>query len=148
MLFSMMSPPCSKPSHRHLRIVRAVAKADRLTDTASPFTFAPLSFLRSYLFVAIFSLLVLTGYGNNVFGDCCANQKLQQTHCAKTESHEKAPCDADGCQCLCHQAISHITAEPVCVAAAVLLPVSFTAYADEFPLDAVPIGIDHPPQLS
>ena len=99
--------------------------------------------LRSNLFIAIVSLFVLTGYAQDVFGECCAHDKQEQTQHGKT-----TPGKADDCQCLCHQIISHWNVEPVRVAAAVLVTAEFVAHPDEFPPDAVPLGIDYPPQLA
>ena len=103
-------------------------------------------FHRSNLFIAIVSLFVLTGYAHGVFGDCCAEEK--QTQCAKTVPGEKEPGKSHDCQCLCHQVISHLTAEPVRAAAGALVPMTLKMHPDEFPPDAVPLGIDYPPQLA
>ena len=103
-----------------------------------------LSFLRSNLFIAIVSLFVLTGYGLEVFGECCSHREPQ----GQAEHHEKAPGNGDNCQCLCHQTISPISTAPLVVAAAVFTLGNLVAHADEFPPDAVPLGIEHPPQIT
>ena len=103
----------------------------------------PLNRLRSHLFIAIVSLFVLTGYGYDLFGDCCAREKQVQTQSGKT-----APGKADDCQCICHQIISHSSEEPVRVVAVLIVTSEFVAHPDEFPPDAVPLGIDYPPQLA
>ena len=105
-------------------------------------------FLRSNLFIAIVSLFVLTGYAHGVFGDCCTNEKQQQTQSAKAAPGKKAPQKSDDCQCLCHQVISHLTVEPVRAGAGALLPMTLKMHPDEFPPDAVPLGIEVPPQLA
>ena len=103
-----------------------------------------MSFLRSSLFIAIVSLLVLTGYGLDALGDCCAHHEPQ----GSAEHGENAPGTGDDCQCLCHQAISPFAVESVRLADRVFMPATFLALAEEFPPDAVPLGIDHPPQLA
>ena len=105
-------------------------------------------FLRSNLFIAIVSLFVLTGYGFDLFGDCCAREKQVQAQSGKTEPDKKAPGKADDCQCICHQIISHSSEEPVRVVAVLIVTAEFVAHPDEFPPDAVPLGIDYPPQLA
>ena len=107
-----------------------------------------MSFLRFNLFIAIVSLFVLTGYGFDLFGDCCAWEKQVQTQSGKTAPDEKAPGKSDDCQCVCHQIISHSGVEPVRVAAVLIVTVEFVAHPDEFPPDTVPLGIDYPPQLA
>ena len=99
--------------------------------------------LRSSLFIAIVSLFVLTGYARDVFGECRAHHAE-----ARTEHGGKTSGKPDDCQCLCHQIISPLTPEPVGAVAAVQLPETFLAHPDEFPPDAVPRGIDVPPQLA
>lgn len=103
---------------------------------------------RSSLFIAVVSLFVLTGFGYDVFGDCCGDHPAKQTEHAKSVTQKQAPSSGNDCHCLCHQVISHFTGEPVRVAAAILVPATFVPHADEFPPDAVPVGIDHPPQLA
>jgi hypothetical protein len=105
------------------------------------------SLLRSSLFIAIVSLFVLTGYAHGVVGDCCAHEK-QQTQSARTAPGKDSPQESDDCQCLCHQVISHFTGDPVPVAAGTLVPMTRKMHPDEFPPDAVPVGIDVPPQLA
>jgi hypothetical protein len=118
------------------------------TTAAPPLSVRPLvSLLRSSLFIAIVSLFVLTGFAHGVFGDCCEHDK-QQTQSAKTAPDKKAPQKSDDCRCLCHQVISHLTVDPVRVVAGELVPMALRMHANEFPPDAVPLGIDVPPQLA
>ncbi|MEP6673462.1 MAG: hypothetical protein ABJF10_30220 [Chthoniobacter sp.] len=107
-----------------------------------------MSLLRSSLFIAIVSLFVLTGYGFDLFGDCCGSEKQVQTQSGKTAPGKKAPGKSDDCQCICHQIISHSSVEPMRVAAVLIVTAEFVAHPDEFPPDAVPLGIDYPPQLA
>ena len=107
-----------------------------------------MSRLRSSLFIAIVSLFVLTGYGFDLFGDCCSHHQQSPVEHGKSVPDEQTPVKDDGCQCICHQIISPLTTEPVRVADAGFTPASFVAHPDEFPPDAVPVGIDYPPQLA
>lgn len=107
-----------------------------------------MSRLRSSLFIAIVSLFILTGYAHGVFGVCCGHEKQEQTQSAKTAPAKETPHKTGECQCLCHQVISHLTAEPVRVAAGAIMPMVLKMHPDEFPPDAVPLGIDYPPQLA
>ncbi len=107
-----------------------------------------MSFLRSILFAAIVSLLVLTGYGSDVLDYGCAGEKQDQTSHSQQHSGKTAPLKKDDCQCLCHQIYAPHTAAPVRVAPASLTPAELAAHADEFPPDAVPLGIDYPPQFA
>ena len=96
-----------------------------------PLPVPPLNRLRSNLFIAIVSLFVLTGYGYDLFGDCCAGEKQVQTQSGKTAPRKKAPGKSDDCQCVCHQIISHSGVEPVRVAAVLIVTVEFVAHPDE-----------------
>lgn len=104
---------------------------------------ATLSFLRSNFFIVIVSLFVLAGYGFDVFGECCAHHVQAQTeHSGKTQGN------GDDCQCICHQTITPLTAEPVRAVAALLVTSDFAMHLDQIAPDEVPLGIDHPPQLA
>jgi hypothetical protein len=107
-----------------------------------------LNLLRTNLIAVIVSLLVLTGYGIDVFGACCDHSEV-----VRTSEHGKAPSDEkpgspDSCKCVCHQMVTPTISEPLRVAnnepqfRGSILPRS------EFPPDAEPSGIDYPPQLS
>ncbi|MEI9898127.1 MAG: hypothetical protein WDN28_30800 [Chthoniobacter sp.] len=106
-----------------------------------------MSFLRSSLFVTIVSLFVLTCYGFDLFDDCCSRQEQGQAGHGKSSPNDRAPGSGNGCQCICHQVITPLTAEPVQLAGAVFVQTDFVAHLDEFPPDAVPVGIEVPPQL-
>jgi hypothetical protein len=106
------------------------------------------SFFRSSLCLAIVSLFVLTGYAHGVLGDCCEHDQPQQAPSATTAPGQEVPQQSDDCQCWCHQVISHFTVDPVRVAAEALVPITLKMHPDEFPPDAVPVGIEVPPQLA
>ncbi len=106
------------------------------------------SHFRATLFIAIVSLFVLTGYASDVLDYGCAGEKQEQAAQSKTSSGTSAPVKSDDCQCLCHQIFIAHAAHPLSVAPAVLIPADFVVHGDEFPPDAVPLGIDYPPQLA
>ena len=105
--------------------------------------FRDLKFLRSKLLIVIVSVFVLTGYAHAVMSRCCANEKQEQVGHGKS-----APAADDGCQCLCHKIFSNVSATPVRLPILVLVLQEVRLTADEFPPDAVPRGIDYPPQLA
>ena len=107
-----------------------------------------MSFLRSKFFLAIVSLFVLTGYSLDLFADCCTHREQGQTENGKSAPNDQTPGGGDGCQCICHQIIDPLTPGPTRVADAAFTPLDFVAHADEFPPDAVPLGIEHPPQIA
>ena len=104
--------------------------------------------LRSNLFIAIVSLLVLTGYGFDLFDVCCARQEQRQVEHGKAAPKNQTPGNSNGCQCICHQITTPLTPEPVRLVHAVFVPADFVAHPDEFPPYAVPLDIDYPPQLA
>jgi len=106
------------------------------------------SFLRSSLLAIIVSLLALTAYGFDMFGDCCGHrQQVQSEHC-KTPADNTAPCKDDNCQCVCHGIISPFDGGLLRATDVAFVITELVRHADEIPPDAVPLGIDHPPQLS
>ena len=107
-----------------------------------------LNLFRSSLFIAIVSLLVLMGYGFDLFGDCCGHREPGQAEHGKSAPNDQTPGGGDSCQCICHQIVTPLTPEPLRVADVAFVPSSFVAHADECPPDAVPRGIDDPPQLA
>ena len=118
--------------------------AATLTRSRSqPISHARLKALRSTLLIAIVSLFVLTGYARAVMDKCCA---MEQTERAAHDG--SVPVEEHGCSCLCHQVFSNVFAMPVRLPAVVLVLQAVRLPADEFPPDAVPPGIDVPPQLS
>ena len=107
-----------------------------------------MSFLRSSLCIAIVSLFVLTGYAWDVLDYCCEHENQVQVDHAKHHSGKKAPEQKNDCKCICHQVFSGSEVESVRVAPRVQTPMDFIGHAEEFPPDAVPPGIDYPPQLA
>lgn len=108
----------------------------------------PVRLLRSSLFIAIVSLFVLTGYGFDLFGDCCSHPEQAQVEHGNSAPKGQPSGSEDGCQCICHQVITLLSLDPVRVADADAVSTDLVAHADEFPPDAVPLGIDYPPQLA
>jgi hypothetical protein len=104
--------------------------------------------LRSSLFVAIISLLVLTGYGFDLFGDCCSHPPQSQEEHGNSAPDHQTPGSDEGCQCICHQIATPVAIDPVRVAVAWLGGSDFIVAPNEIPPDAVPLGIEYPPQLA
>jgi hypothetical protein len=102
------------------------------------------SFFRSTLLGVIVSLVLCTGYADDLVGACCPHD-----HHMETDDHgSRGSGDSDACQCICHQAISVCTVQAIRVAAVVVKASGFLPEANEFPPDAIPLGIDHPPQIA
>jgi hypothetical protein len=107
-----------------------------------------LSFFRTSFFMAIVSVLVITGYAFDVLDyDCHGEQQEQTTH-GHAPSGKDAPAEKGNCQCLCHQIFTIQMTAPVCVLCDAPRNVDYLVLRDEFPPDAVPLGIDHPPQIA
>ena len=99
--------------------------------------------------MAIVSVFVLAGFGVDLFGDCCGRHEQEQAEhggCAP-DDHGQAPDKGAGCQCICHVVLTPLTAETVWAADVAFVPTGFLTHTDEFPPDAVPLGIEHPPQI-
>lgn len=107
-----------------------------------------MSFLRSSLFAALVSLLVLTGYGFDVLDYDCDDVKQEQAHGVKGAHGKKSEQKESGVRCLCHQVFTAEGLQPASVAPVPLeARESFVGWA-EFAPETVPAGIDYPPQLS
>ena len=107
-----------------------------------------MSFLRSSLFIAIVSVLVLTGYACDVLDYDCESEKQEQTMPDGAPSGKDVPAEKDDCQCLCHQIFTAQSAAPVRIASGIPGVADYLVQPDEFPPDAVPLGIEYPPQLA
>ena len=108
----------------------------------------PVRLFHSNLLIAILSLFVFTGFTHDVLGSCCEGKKQELAAQGQTTPGKNIPAQNNNCQCLCHQfftahAVTALSAAPVICA-----PANFVAHADEFPPDAVPVGIEVPPQLA
>ena len=125
-----------------------LSPGDLDSSTVPTYPSARLKFLRSHLFIAIVSLLVVTGYGFDLFDDCCAQQEQAQVEHGKAAPKNQKPGNGNGCQCICHQITTPLSPSPIQLVHAVFVPADFVAHPDEFPPDAVPLGIDYPPQLA
>lgn len=94
------------------------------------------------------SLFVLTGYGVDLFGDCCGHETTAPIEHGRSHNDAHPQKKDEGCQCICHQIVPPISFEPVRVAGALPAPMDYVARPDQIPPDVVPLGIDHPPQLA
>ncbi len=97
------------------------------------------------MFVA---LLVAAGYGWSLSGQCCLGERGAQTAQIEGAYSDESPAQDDGCQCVCHQIVFHGAVEIVKVAGLVRLSEDAPAVADEVAPDALPLGIEHPPQVA
>lgn len=102
---------------------------------------AHLNLLRSSLFISILSVLLLTGYASEIFCDCHDGHQQEMT-----EHGKSTPTTGDDCQCSCHQMVSDVSAAPVQLEAVLCVALETVRHADQFPPDAVPLGIEYPPQ--
>ena len=87
--------------------------------------------------------LLCTGY-SAFEGSCCEHETTMVSHDSGVPSHE----DDHGCQCVCHQTLvaDHALLRQL-VARTSDAEVVFAEVAD-LPPDAVPLGIEHPPQIA
>jgi hypothetical protein len=102
-----------------------------------------LKFLRSSLLISLVSLLVLSGYASELFCNCHDEHRQEMT-----EHGKSGPAKGDDCKCICHQAVSNVSSAPMQTGAMHCTVQAVVRHVDEFPPDAVPLGIDHPPQLA
>ncbi len=117
--------------------------------TAAIYLGTRLKFLRSKLFIAIVSLFVLTGYGFDVLDYNCDDTNQVQMDHAKGQPGKKAPRQQnEGGKCICHQIFTGVEVQGLSVVPRMFAPADYVGHTDEFPPDAVPLGIDYPPQLA
>ena len=108
--------------------------------------------LRSNFFIAIVSLWVLSGYGIVLLGDCCDHhehaQVQHETGAGSPAQGDQDSGDGDDCQCVCHIVTTALMLEPVWAADAAFVETDLLVPRDDSPPDAMPRGIDYPPQLA
>jgi len=107
-----------------------------------------LNFFRSSLFGMLVALFVVAGYGWSLSGQCCLGERGLPAAQIEGAHSEEAPAQDDGCQCVCHQIVFHGAAEIVKVAGLVLVSEDSQVVTDEVAPDAVPLGIEYPPQVA
>lgn len=105
-----------------------------------------LSYLRSNFIIGFLSLFLAIGYACEVLDSDCDEVKPGQAE--KADHGTKSSDGDDGCQCLCHQVFTAHRVEPVRIEPVALVSAEVFVATVEFPSDAVPLGIDHPPQLA
>ena len=103
--------------------------------------------LRSSLLLAFVYLFVLTGYSAQAFGLCCERGTGERTQQAEASSQKQAPADSHDCLCICHQIVADPAQKPLPIIAASVLSVETLTCGNQYPPDALPLGIDYPPQL-
>ena len=102
---------------------------------------------RSSIFVAFVSLFILTGYGLDVLDYCCENDGREEVS-HKDQLNKGNPVKKGECQCICHQTFIGRFSEPVRSVPFALRAIEYLDPADEIAPDAMPLGIEYPPQLS
>lgn len=105
-------------------------------------------FLRSSFLVAIISLLVFAGYGFGFMGDCCSAKQQGQEQGGAYFLAQHHPGESDHCHCVCHQITPLVVVELERTVTVRLGASDSLVLPDEVPPDAVPLGIEHPPQLA
>lgn len=111
------------------------------TSQGSILLLATLHLLRSNLFCILVAAIIFAGYGAALSGAC---DDLKPT--AVSESQKDA--GDHSCQCLCHQIfVQERIKSPGVVGGLEEAGLVFPELAD-IPPDAIPFGIDHPPQLA
>ena len=98
--------------------------------------------------MAIVSVLVITGYAFDVLDYDCHGENQEQTTHGKAPSGKDAPAEKGNCQCLCHQIFTIQMSAPACIPCDAPRNADYSVQRDEFPPDAVPLGIEHPPQIA
>ena len=93
------------------------------------------------------ALFVLTSYGWSLSGQCCADEGRVAALQVTVAGAEQSPAADDGCQCVCHQILSQPFTEPVKAVGLAMRSERAPAVVDEVPPDAMPLGIEYPPQL-
>lgn len=106
-----------------------------------------MAFLRSSLLLTLVCLFVLTGYSAQAFGVCCERGDGEPAQHAEAASTKQLPADTHDCQCVCHQILADSTHKPLHVIGASILSVESLTCGNQYPPDALPLGIDYPPQL-
>ena len=113
----------------------------------APLTLLPLNFFRTRLFAAIVALLVLGGFSHDVWG-----RIVDHDHEMTAPAHSNGEPASEGDQGAGHHATSHSHALTVvfndepCFHGGVLC--GLIRVREDSPPDAVPRGIDVPPQLA
>ena len=95
----------------------------------------------------IVALFVLMGFGWSMSGQCCHEDAQSMSVQVQVAGTEHSPAADDGCQCVCHQVFSQPFTEPVKAAGLAMLSGQSLVLVDEVPPDAVPLGIEYPPQV-
>lgn len=93
------------------------------------------------------ALLFLGVIAERAFGDCAPVSAQKVSESGIGHSKPAHSDDEHACHCVCHHAFvsEHVRLK---VTAAKLLVFLFEPDRVDFPPDAIPLGIDHPPQLA
>jgi len=89
----------------------------------------------------------MMGYASDAFDYCCQQEQVQLSFGDAAPGHS-GPGESHDCQCLCHQLFSSHPTDGLRIGMGILEAADQLQVADEFPPDAMPLGIDYPPQLA
>ena len=104
---------------------------------------APVRFLRTRLFAVLIALLVLGGYAREVYAHAMPRHENNAEH-QHSDSDEKGGCH----HCTCHFSSGMVVSSDRVVGFQVPTCVGYVVTPGEDAPEAVPVGIDHPPQLA
>lgn len=105
-------------------------------------------FLRNRILLVIVSLLVLGGFSHQLLASCNDRAPQKADHSGGKKSPQPSNDAPDGCQCLCHKALSDSSFIPASVPDPILVPQPAYLAIGDAALGRPPQGIDHPPQLA
>ena len=94
------------------------------------------------------SCLLLAGYGFDLLGECCEQVKQTQVEGGKLTPTNQNSAEGQDCQCVCHHAVPPISMSPSDLVFGAFVVGEAFPLLDEIPPDAVPFGIEYPPQLA
>ncbi len=101
------------------------------------------SFLRTRVFAILFALLTLGGYGYEI----CAHAMPEPE--SSVEHQHSLPSDQGACHhCTCHCSPTVMANVERLLTIQPRMLAGYAVDRGQFAPDAVPIGIDHPPQLA
>ncbi|MDQ3621820.1 MAG: hypothetical protein M3463_04925 [Verrucomicrobiota bacterium] len=100
--------------------------------------------LRSRIFSILVVALLFAGYSEFVLG-CCDHEPAAAVSEPGEPSHSHS--DEQGCHCVCHQTFVNDLTSPALIGRLLEAELVFAELAD-VPPDAIPLGIDHPPQIA
>jgi hypothetical protein len=103
-----------------------------------------LKFFRSRILCTLVALFFLGMIAERAFGHCAPDPAKQAI---ETEHGESAQSGEHPCECVCH---NEFVSEGPGQGVGAVASIDFFLVSDraDFPPDAIPFGIDHPPQIA